>query len=405
MRRFELPRALPAIFSVATALLTGAAFGQSASSSARIEAVPLQLLLPDRYQVISVLEPIRRVTLVAPEDGVLRSLDARLGETVRESRELAQIDRAPAAARLKVAMAELREKQALVKNSTGALLEAAQAQLEAAEARADLIKLEVDRCTLRAPFAGRILNILVSTGQYVLKGTTIIELADVSSLKTTLPVDRRGLAPNAAITVSVEDRDVQGKIQAILPLSESFSILRELATPFASAAITLQNPAGELEPGLRARPAGVPITPIATIPKRAIKLDAVRNAAPQVQVLRNEHVTGIPVQVLGNVGPDRVQIAGRFRETDVLIVESSIPLLPGTLVRFGDMNSASRAVEGVAPDPSQGGIDAGIVPPSAGGRPGAYGTTSGNGSLPSRKTTGSSPRRGTQTGEAGQAPF
>src|SRR5208337_2329087 len=65
------------------------------------------------------------------------------------------------------------------------------AQFEAAQAKAELAQLELDRLTLRAPFAGRITALPVSSGQYVLKGTVIAELADVTSLKSLVPVDRR----------------------------------------------------------------------------------------------------------------------------------------------------------------------------------------------------------------------
>ena len=90
----------------------GMASGQTLPTAARIESVPLELTMPERYQVTEVLEPIRRVTLVAPADGFVRSIEARLGATVRESQEIAQLDRTEAAARLKMASAEVKEKQA-----------------------------------------------------------------------------------------------------------------------------------------------------------------------------------------------------------------------------------------------------------------------------------------------------
>ena len=53
------------------------------------------------------------------------------------------------------------------------------AQIEAAEARAELAQLALDRCSLKAPFAGMVLTYPVSVGQFVTKGTTVAELADV----------------------------------------------------------------------------------------------------------------------------------------------------------------------------------------------------------------------------------
>ena len=64
-------------------------------------------------------------------------------------------------------------------------------------------------------------------------------------------------------------------------------------------------------------------------------------------------------------GPIASRSSGLLRETDALIIGSSVPLSPGTLVRFADSPSP-RGIEGTSPDPSRGGVEAGITPP--GGR-------------------------------------
>ena len=89
--------------------------------------------------------------------GWSRSLEARPGATVRDTQELAQLDRTEAMARLKMAQADVKEKQAVARAASGGGVpqEIAAAQLEAAEARAELAQHELDRLTLRAPFAGR----------------------------------------------------------------------------------------------------------------------------------------------------------------------------------------------------------------------------------------------------------
>jgi biotin carboxyl carrier protein len=375
----------------------GLASGQTLPVSAKIEAVPLELTMPDRYQAAPVLEPVRKVTLVAPRDGLVRSFSVQLGATVRESQEVAQLDRSEAAAKLKVALAEVKEKQALLKRQGRD--DVAQAQLEGAQARAELAQLELDRCTLHAPFAGRVMAIPVCSGQYVLRGTTILELADISSLKALQPVDRRSVTPGSTLTVQVEDHEVAGKVQSILPLPDAFLILRELAIPYAAAWVALPNSKGDLEPGLRLRSSTVPSRPIAIVPKRAVKQESARGAEESiVQVLRNEYVTNIAVHVLGEVGPERVQISGAFRNADALIVGSSVPLLPGTLVRLGDART-TRGVEGTAPSPNYGGVESGITGPGT-SRGQATGTDSGASRRP-----GSAPNPAASSSSERNAPF
>ncbi|HZW34550.1 MAG TPA: HlyD family efflux transporter periplasmic adaptor subunit, partial [Isosphaeraceae bacterium] len=258
---------------------------------------------------------------------------------------------------------EVREKQALLKTNA-ALGEVYSAQLEAAQARAELAQLELARCTIRAPFAGRVLALPAYVGQYVLKGTPIAEVVDTTSLRATIPVDRRSVNLGSSVTVPVEEREATGKVQAVLPLPQSFAKLHELATPFAAATVVFANSRGDLEPGLRVRPAGVPTAPIATVPKRAVRPDEIRGAGgSMLQVIRNEYVTNVPVQILGGVGSERVQVSGLLRPHDALILASSVPLIPGTLVRFGNQ-AASHGIEGTSPNPALGGAEAGINPPT-----------------------------------------
>jgi multidrug efflux pump subunit AcrA (membrane-fusion protein) len=346
-------------------LWSSASSAQTLPTSARIESIPLELTMPERYHVAEVLEPIRKVTLVAAGDGLIRSIEGRLGEVVRETQEIAQIDRTEAAAKLKMATAELHEKQALLKSNKNSP-DVYQAQVEAAEARVELAQIELDRCTLRAPFSGRLVALNVCTGQYVLKGTAIAELADVSSLKVMQPLDRRSVNPNSAVTVQVEGRDVAAKVQAVLPLPEGLKLLRELATPFGAATLIVPNTKGDLEPGLRVQSPNLPSNPIATVPKRAVRPEDRGGDKMMVQVIRDDYVTNIPVRVLGENGAERVQISGALRSADSLIASSSVPLLAGTLVRFGE-NGASRAGDADATTPASGGAEAGLTNP-AGGR-------------------------------------
>ena len=119
------------------ACAAGAGWAQSLPTAATIESIPLELTMPERYRVTAVLEPVRRVALVAPADGVVRELEAPLGTVVRANAEVAQLDRAEALARLKVAQTEVKEKQILSKSNPNHK-DIYTAQLEAAQGRAEL---------------------------------------------------------------------------------------------------------------------------------------------------------------------------------------------------------------------------------------------------------------------------
>ena len=82
-------------------------------------------------------------------------------------------------------------------------------------------------------------------------------------------------------------------------------------------------------------------------------------------MLRNEYVATVKVKRLGGVLAGTVQITGSLRPNDLLIVSSSVPLAPGTLVRF---NPSSMPIEGTNPNPNVAGVLAEVTPPRFGGR-------------------------------------
>lgn len=362
-----------ALALVLVSLIGAWAPGQGVPTSAKVAALALSLEPPERFLIPSVLEPVRRVSLVAMADGLVRSQDAKAGASVREGQEVAQFDRTEAAARLEIAQAEAKEEQASFdehkaqgSSATDPSLIRAKARVDAALARVKLAQIALERCTLRAPFSGRLLASHVSDGQFVEKGTVIAELADVSSLRTLVPLARAGLAVGASVNLTVEGQPVSGKVQALLPLPDSLAVLRELATPLTAAWVVVPNAAGTLEPGLRVVSSALPTAPLATIPAPALHDPEEKDGPPCIHVIRNEYVTSVKVQVLGKTGPERVQVSGALRPTDALIVSSSAPLQVGMLIRF--LGAAGGRLEGTSPNPAESGELAEITPPRAGSR-------------------------------------
>src|SRR5271165_3972487 len=125
--------------------LLGAGLGwaQALPTAATIESIPVELTMPEHYRVTAVLEPVRKVALVAPADGIVRGLESPLGTVVRANAEIAQLDRSEALVRFKMAQAEVKERQILSKSNPN-YKDIYTAQLEAAQARAELAQLELD---------------------------------------------------------------------------------------------------------------------------------------------------------------------------------------------------------------------------------------------------------------------
>ena len=70
-------------------------------------------------------------------------------------------------------------------------IQEAESSLLSAKSRMDTAKLRLERCTVRAPFDGRIKSESIEKGQYVSPGMSVITLADDSVLEIQVPLDSR----------------------------------------------------------------------------------------------------------------------------------------------------------------------------------------------------------------------
>ena len=168
--------------------------------------------------------------------------------------------------------------------------------------------------------------------------------------------------PSSEGTMDARSRKtVSSKVLAILPLPESFSPLLELASPWAAAYVAVDNPGHpRIGPGERSG-ALLPEAHVATIPTQAMHASASAKGSSRSRF--SELRSRVPVRALGATGPERVQVSGPFRLNDLLIVDSSVPLAPGTFLRFDTGDGLAHPVEGTAHAANEGGSVANITPP------------------------------------------
>ena len=70
-------------------------------------------------------------------------------------------------------------------------IEESESSLLSAKSRMDTAKLRLERCTVKAPFDGRIKSESIEKGQYVSPGMSVVTLADDSVLEIQVPLDSR----------------------------------------------------------------------------------------------------------------------------------------------------------------------------------------------------------------------
>lgn len=192
-----------------------------------------------RQSVSLAFEPVGRVSAVAADRGdaveqgeVLATLDTRRLES-----RLAEVVARSDEARASLALAQRQEEREAQLNqnnfaSRTSLDQARtdrltlQARLAALAAERDSLTADLDDSTLKAPFAGRVIERHISVGSLVSSGTTAFDLIDVEQLEAHLGLPAALAAtftPGEAVELRVNGEDVSGEVRARLPQVDSDS--------------------------------------------------------------------------------------------------------------------------------------------------------------------------------------
>ncbi len=300
-----------------------------------IRREPLRLTAPEAYRLELRLEPVQQLIVAAVCDGTVLSVDVAVEATVKAQELLVRLDPRErhlmlerARAHLKVTELELAEAK---KVGQGGATELADARHHAAEAEVKLLQFQVEQLAMRAPFSGTVLKVHVQPGQFVKSGEPLLTLADVSRLKVDVPVDRELIRPGDTIALKVENQSLELKAEKILPAESKFEKLRDIATSLATTTLVLDNDKRTWHVGQSAFVPLAPRHPVTQVMTSAVGVDA--KGHRKVQVVRQGIIRDIEVDLLGQVGAERIFVSGSFVAEDQLVLSSSRELADGTQVR------------------------------------------------------------------------
>ena len=204
---------------------------------------------------------LNRSELAAETRGRILEVRVRVGDRVRRNeplvvldcrsqhnaRKAAQAALTQAQARLDLARRELRRARSLLQeqNISRELLEQrenaviqAEAAVQAAEARAADAELEVERCTVRAPFDGIALERLASVGELAVPGTPLLRLLDTGNLEVAaeVPASLAGPAADDDIWLEVDGRKYPLRLRTWVDAIDTRSRTREARLVFVGKA-------------------------------------------------------------------------------------------------------------------------------------------------------------------------
>ena len=235
-----------------------------AAAGAAPPAIPVEAAIAQRDTVIDAIaatgqvEAIQSIELKPDVEGRLNEILVREGTIVAKGAPLFRIDDAELQAQVARAEAErdlaqqsLKRTRELLEQraSSQADLENAEATYRSSAASLDLLKVRLDRTTVRAPFAGVMGQRFVSVGDYVTTASRLASLQTVDPTRAVFQVPERyatSLEKDQRITFQVaalQGRQFVGRVDFVDPVVQ-------LPGRTITVKALVSNPKGELRPGM-----------------------------------------------------------------------------------------------------------------------------------------------------------
>lgn len=205
----------------ATPTAAAAAGGGAASAPDQPVTVTVETVAVERVErtvdFVGTLRADAEAEVATEVDGRLLTIDADLGDQVKEGQVLASLDSATLDAQLREAAANLQKASTDEARAEKLKAQGVMSQQEfdtissaqhVAQARRDVLAIHLAHTKIRAPFAGRIAKRLVDVGNYVRVGTPIFVLVADDPLRL------RGEVPERFVSELAIGQEVRGSVEA-----------------------------------------------------------------------------------------------------------------------------------------------------------------------------------------------
>ena len=364
-------------FCIVAAALAVSACGENESSTTELQAVPVATIAaeaasgyPASSSYTGRVEARLDSRLGFEIGGLLASVDVDEGAEVERGAALAMLDTARLSAQqaeAKAAYDQVRAELELAEATYARTVEAfdyrgvSKQQLDesrqqvaalvaaanVAEARLRRISVDIDKATLRAPFAGTVVHRAADPGVVLAPGQTLIELQSADDPEARIgvaPDAAAGLVPGDSYTLFVNNRAVTASLKTVVPR-------RDEATRTVDAIFRIDGASGALRPGDLAR---LDIerfveTPGYWIPTSAL-IEGPRGLWQGLVVDEQggeQILVKHTVEVL-HASEDRVFVRGTLGVGDLLVSKGTHRVVAGQRVSLEPASALASAADGAA---------------------------------------------------------
>lgn len=302
----------------------------SADAQSAPKAVPVMVLPSEARETADTLvlrgrtTAARLVNVPAETAGLVISQPLRKGAEVDRDQLLCELAPGARQAQLTEAEAGLTEARteaqaANTLSQKGYAAEttrvAREAQLQAAEAARDLVKLDIERLKIRAPFSGVLETDTAELGSRLGPGDTCATIIDLSTVKVEGFVSEQDVDKIAvgkpALARLINGREVEGEITFI-------SRMADADTRTYQVEVTLPNPDGRIRDGMTAEIiVPLPAETAHLIPQAALTLNDEGELG--VRVVEGESTRFTPIEILRDE-TEGVWVSGLPQTVDIVVV-------------------------------------------------------------------------------------
>ena len=188
--------------------------------------------IQDRISSVGTLQANEEVTLMPELDGQVTQIHFEEGQSVREGDLLIELEReretaelAQVKAEVDLAQQNLKRARALAGGKAMSLQEIDQieSQMALKEALYEFQEKRFNETYIRSPFAGTLGPRMISRGQFVSRGQSLVKLTDAHQIKVTYKIPERHLSQlkvDQTVLIRVAaypDRTFEGKVDLIHP--------------------------------------------------------------------------------------------------------------------------------------------------------------------------------------------
>jgi RND family efflux transporter MFP subunit len=304
---------------------------------------------PGSYLAEGAVEAVRQSTVAAQVSGRITELLVRAGDPVAAGQVLVRIDPSLAAQQSAASDAQVAQAQALLENAKGeyqrskslferkylsqAAMERADAQFKAATAQAETMIAQARAAgtqtnfhTIRAPYSGRVTEVLIERGDMAMPGRALITLFDPTALRVSAPVPESvvsSLKKDAAIRIELPGAPEASRW--ISAAARGLVVLPGFDAASHNATVRVDLPAGtSAAPGQFAR-VQLPVNAGAggdgtrmTVPRRAV---VVRSEVTAVYVVDSQGRARLRQVRLGKEQGDQVEVLAGLSKGERVALE------------------------------------------------------------------------------------